>query len=253
MRYWKSFFVQAGIGEAAAARYAGLFIRNQIQEHILPDLNVEFMRCMGINTIGDIIAILKYGKSHHERLTQGKVLKASFGATIGPVRPKSTKPAQLLYQPPRKRMEVEEMDTSEAIDVGEARSIRLEQLRAKISPLNRVNKSAAAAAAVPVTVSKKSVFQRLGKATTTRRNEEGRVAKRTAVTSKKSSMKKDWIPTKTKRIVKEKLGPVKNHSAGRTTTEGFVRTTAPKRLGGRREATVRRGVKSVFDRLGKKC
>ena len=66
--FWISFFVEAGIPPAAAANYAIIFTENRIQKHMLLDLNKEYLKEMGVNILGDIIAILKHAKSHHEKV-----------------------------------------------------------------------------------------------------------------------------------------------------------------------------------------
>ena len=66
--FWISFFVEAGIPPAAAANYAIIFTDNRIQKHMLLDLNKEYLKDMGVNVLGDIIAILKHSKRYHEKV-----------------------------------------------------------------------------------------------------------------------------------------------------------------------------------------
>lgn len=68
LEFWVEFFCEAGIPPVASANYAIIFSENRIQKHMLLDLNKEYLKDMGVNVLGDIIAILKHSKRHHEKV-----------------------------------------------------------------------------------------------------------------------------------------------------------------------------------------
>ncbi|ETN67350.1 hypothetical protein AND_000845 [Anopheles darlingi] len=82
---WVKFFTNADIPSQAAATYAHVFVENRIQMDMLMDLNKEYLREMGITTMGDIIAILRHAKKVSEQSAREKVLSLPETETSVPV------------------------------------------------------------------------------------------------------------------------------------------------------------------------
>lgn len=77
---WVKFFTNAGIPSQAAAGYAHVFVENRMQMDMLADLNKEYLREMGITTMGDIIAILRHSKVVNEQSARERVLASPADA-----------------------------------------------------------------------------------------------------------------------------------------------------------------------------
>ena len=90
---WKNFFLDSGIPDHAAAEYATIFVKERINWHILKNLDKGYLTDMGINCIGDQIAILQAAKKY-------------CGEQYAPGHPKA---AAAVPHQPAPRMDVEEV------------------------------------------------------------------------------------------------------------------------------------------------
>ena len=61
---WLSFFTGANVPTAEAQRYASIFEENRIREDMLPDLTREILKEIGVDAMGDIVAILRAARQH---------------------------------------------------------------------------------------------------------------------------------------------------------------------------------------------
>ncbi|XP_014678313.1 PREDICTED: uncharacterized protein C19orf47-like [Priapulus caudatus] len=91
---WIKFFKDAGLPPTIAAKYAILFTDHRIQRNMLSDLSKEILSDMGIQALGDIIAILKYAKDVYTQEEREKVYSGgdSAGSVSGSSTPKRDTP-----------------------------------------------------------------------------------------------------------------------------------------------------------------
>ena len=75
MAAWLDFFSGAGLPIKVAENYAATFAEHRIRTNMLADLDKEYLREMGIQAMGDVIAILRHAKKF-----QGA--KVAFGGFI---------------------------------------------------------------------------------------------------------------------------------------------------------------------------
>lgn len=82
---WIHFFEEAGIPESHTASYADVFQDNRIQKDMLPELNKEILQDLGVSLMGDIIAILRYAKTVHERNSKSTRTQQLVAASVAKV------------------------------------------------------------------------------------------------------------------------------------------------------------------------
>ena len=60
---WETFLKEADIPDDEAKAYAKIMKSNRIKAATLPDLDAELLKSLGINIIGDVLAIIRHAKS----------------------------------------------------------------------------------------------------------------------------------------------------------------------------------------------
>lgn len=76
---WFDFFLRAGVGPHQCERYAQNFIRDSMDESVLPDITPENLRTLGLKE-GDILRVMRYLDTTLARTgTKSKARNVSFG------------------------------------------------------------------------------------------------------------------------------------------------------------------------------
>ncbi|CAK3890147.1 Actin cytoskeleton-regulatory complex sla1 [Lecanosticta acicola] len=63
---WFDFFLQCGVNPQICERYAGAFSRDQMTPDVLPDVNEQLLRTLGLKE-GDILRVMKYLDNKYDR------------------------------------------------------------------------------------------------------------------------------------------------------------------------------------------
>ena len=74
---WKRFLTEAGLPKELAGHYAEIFSHHRMRMSMLPDLNKDILFFMGIEVMGDVIAILKHAKQVSVTLGYSKDYESS--------------------------------------------------------------------------------------------------------------------------------------------------------------------------------
>ena len=72
---WVAFFVGAGLPDGVAENYALAFVEHRIQTDMLIDLDKEYLREMGIQAMGDVIAILRHARKTSQGVASGNAAR----------------------------------------------------------------------------------------------------------------------------------------------------------------------------------
>ena len=74
----KKLFVEAGIEEEDATKYAGMFVAQELTRGSINQLDRDLLKEIGINTIGHCLAILSINRVQPETVAQLEVQPAVF-------------------------------------------------------------------------------------------------------------------------------------------------------------------------------
>ena len=74
---WKRFLAEAGLPKELSGHYAEIFSHHRMRMSMLPDLNKDILFFMGIEVMGDVIAILKHAKQVSVTLGYSKDYESS--------------------------------------------------------------------------------------------------------------------------------------------------------------------------------
>ena len=96
---WKRFLTEAGLPKELAGNYGEIFSHHRMRMTMLPDLNKDILFFMGIEVMGDVIAILKHAKQVSVTLGYSKDYESSKSHTSSSKQHKRERTPQ--YQTPR--------------------------------------------------------------------------------------------------------------------------------------------------------
>ncbi|KAL7063708.1 hypothetical protein AAHC03_01359 [Spirometra sp. Aus1] len=107
LTYWTTIFTDAGLPHGIGQKYAHLFVENRMTTKLLPFLDKDLLKEIGITAVGDIIAILQHCKKiKHEEPTK---LKAAV--TVSSTTPHLDKDVKKPRVPPGHELPVPERRT----------------------------------------------------------------------------------------------------------------------------------------------
>ncbi|GAB1212834.1 hypothetical protein ATERTT37_001983 [Aspergillus terreus] len=76
---WFDFFLKAGVGPHQCERYAQNFVKDSMDESVLPDITPEVLRTLGLKE-GDILRVMRYLDNQYGRTgAKSKLRNVSFG------------------------------------------------------------------------------------------------------------------------------------------------------------------------------
>ena len=77
--YWFDFFLQAGVNPQICERYASAFSRDQMSPEVLPEVNEQLLRTLGLKE-GDILRVMKFLDNKYDRK---RTASGTSGAAAG--------------------------------------------------------------------------------------------------------------------------------------------------------------------------